>query len=42
MNEWLNEDNLEAKNHHHALMLFVLAMQMFYWLQDNANLCHLK
>ena len=38
----MNEDNLEAKSHHHAIIVFLLAMQMFYSVQDNAILCHLK
>ena len=38
----MNEDNLEAQSHHHAIISFLLAMQMFYSVQDNAILCHLK
>ena len=38
----MNEDNLEVKSHHHAIILFLLAMQMFYSVQDNAIFCHLK
>ena len=37
-----NADNVNDKSHHQVLVLFLLAMQIVFLLQDNASFCHLR